>query len=224
MAVSSGITSDLSALKTDSSAVKTYGKKELGRDDFMTLFITQMQYQDPMKPMDSYEMASQLAQFSSMDATMQMSANMEKLLNYQTSQNNLQLLGLIGNNVVVQGNGIGVSDGVAGSPEFVLASAADVCVADIYDSAGRLVRSIDMGSRSAGKYQLDWDGKDGRGDTVADAAYFYKIEAKGATGQDVDVTSHTSGRVTGVDFSSGSAQLTIDNHINASVGDVLTVR
>lgn len=223
MAVASGITSDLSSVAANSSAMKTYGKKELSRDDFMTLFITQMQYQDPMKPMDSYEMASQLAQFSSMDATMQMSANMEKLLDYQTSQNNLQLLGLIDNEVVVQGNGIGVNDGVAGTPEFILDGAADICMADIYDSAGHLVRSVDMGSCGPGKYRLDWDGKDGSGEAVPDAAYFYRIEAMDSTGQDVDVETHTSGHVTGVDFSGGAAQLTIDNHINAGVGDVLTV-
>ena len=53
---------------------------ELGRDDFLNLLVTQLQYQDPMEPMDSYEMGSQLAQFSTMEATMKMAENMEKSL------------------------------------------------------------------------------------------------------------------------------------------------
>ena len=97
---------------------KPVGNKELDRSDFMTLFITQMKYQDPMKPMDSYEMASQLAQFSNMEATMKMSDNMEKLLGYQTSQNNLQLMTLIDKDVQIYGNKIGVSEGQVATTEF----------------------------------------------------------------------------------------------------------
>jgi len=74
----------------DTTSLSTVGKSSLDRDDFMTLFITQMQHQDPLEPMDSTDMASQLAQFSNMEATMKMSDNLEKLLGYQVSQNNLQ--------------------------------------------------------------------------------------------------------------------------------------
>ncbi|MCK5405645.1 MAG: flagellar hook assembly protein FlgD, partial [Desulfobulbaceae bacterium] len=91
--------------------LKTVGKQELDRTDFLTMFITQLQYQDPMKPMDSYEMASQLAQFSNMEATMKMSDNMEKLLDYQTSQNNLELLSLLDKEVQGNGNMMGVNNG-----------------------------------------------------------------------------------------------------------------
>ncbi len=220
----SGITSDMSSVQAQSDTVKTVGKSNLDRNDFMTLFVTQMQYQDPLKPMDSYQMASQLAQFSSMDATMKMSDNMEKLLDYQTSQNNLQLLSLIGNEVTVKGNGIGVTDGEVCKPDFVLNAAAESCTADIYDAAGHLVRTLDMGALKAGKYSLDWDGKDGNGTTVDNGAYFYKIKALDVTGKSMDVETHTAGHVTGVDFSSGGAQLTIANYINASVGDVISVK
>ncbi len=75
------------------------GKKDLDESDFMKLFITQLQYQDPSKPMDTNEMASQLAQFSSMQATMKMSDGMDNLLAYQKSQNNLQLLNLLNTDV-----------------------------------------------------------------------------------------------------------------------------
>ena len=93
---------------TQTELPKGVGSADLDRTDFMTLFITQMQYQDPMKPMDSYEMASQLAQFSNMEATMKMSDNMEELLAYQTSQNNLQLLTLLDKNVETQTNQVAV--------------------------------------------------------------------------------------------------------------------
>lgn len=215
-------TSDIPMAQT-SATYKPVGKKELDRNDFMRLFITQLQYQDPMKPMDSYEMASQLAQFSNMEATMKMSDNMEELLDYQKSQNNLQLLGLLGNDVLVSGNGVGVTDGKVGIAEFSLLEGAENPVIEIYDAADRLVRSIDLGYRAAGDYELTWDGKDLRGEQVEDGLYAYRIKALDEVGNEIEVDYKSSGRVTGIDFDSGEALLTLDNHVKIGVGDVVSV-
>ncbi|MDH4320579.1 MAG: flagellar hook assembly protein FlgD [Desulfobulbaceae bacterium] len=217
-----GISNNL-PMAEEYNAFKPVGDKELDRSDFMTLFITQMKYQDPMKPMDSYEMASQLAQFSNMEATMKMSDNMEKMLEYQTSQNNLQLLSLIDNDVQFYGNKIGVNDGQVAATEFTLTETAEVCSVDIYDASGHMVRNINMSATAAGTYELGWDGKDGHGEVVPDGAYSYKVNAFNAAGQEIEVDSRTTGHVTGLDYSSGKATLTIDNHINASVAEILKV-
>lgn len=199
------------------------GSADLDRTDFMTLFITQMQYQDPMKPMDSYEMASQLAQFSNMEATMKMSENMEELLAYQTSQNNLQLLTLLDMNVETQTNQVAVSGGVTGSGEFTIDERAETCVVQIYDEAGRLIQAIDMGGLNAGTYDMGWDGKNMAGVQVGDGAYSYNIEAYNFESQLVEATYRTIGKVTGVEFESGQAMLTLDDHVIMSVADVLAV-
>ncbi len=212
---------------TDAAIVqpdKAVGNKELGRSDFMTLFITQLQYQDPMKPMDSYEMASQLAQFSGMEATMKMSDNMEKLLEYQTSQNNLQILTLLGSEVMVEGNKMGVVDGEATATEFDISEQTDETTVNIYDSANRLVWQQPMGSLSSGTYQLDWDGKNAIGEQVADGPYSYVVSALSANGESLDVEYHSVGKVTGVDFADGKAVLTLDEYVQASVDEVMKVR
>lgn len=200
------------------------GKQDLERSDFMTLFITQLQYQDPMKPMDSYEMASQLAQFSNMEATMQMSDNMETLLEYQTSQNNLQLLTLLGNEVQISGNRMGVVDGAATSTEFVLLDTADSCVVEIYDDADHLVWQQDRGSMSNGTYELDWDGMDLLGEVVPDGAYSYVVKAMDSVGRQIDVDYRSTGRVTGLDFDSGSALLTMDDYVSTGVDQIIKVK
>lgn len=46
--------------------VKT-GENALDRNAFLSLLITQLQYQDPMKPMEDREFIAQLAQFSSLE-------------------------------------------------------------------------------------------------------------------------------------------------------------
>jgi flagellar basal-body rod modification protein FlgD len=200
------------------------GKQELDRGDFMSLFITQLQYQDPMKPMDSYEMASQLAQFSNMDATMQMSDNMEKLLDYQTSQNNLQLLTLLGTEVQISGNRMGVVDGKATSTEFVLNDVAESCVIEIYDDADHLIWQENKGSLSSGTYELDWNGKDLLDEVVDDGAYSYVVKAVDMGGREVDVDYSSTGTVTGIDFDSGAALLTMDEYVQAGVDQVVKVQ
>ncbi len=209
---------------TQTDLPKGVGSADLDREDFMTLFITQMQYQDPLKPMDSYEMASQLAQFSNMEATMKMSENMEELLAYQTSQNNLQLLTLLDKEVETQTNQLAVSGGVASSGKFTIDERVESCVVHIYDEARRLVKAIDMGSLNAGTYDIGWDGKNIAGDNVADGAYSYVVEAYNFESQMVDPAYRTIGKVTGVEYESGQAMLTLDEHVTVSVSDVLAVK
>jgi len=200
------------------------GKKELDRNDFMELFIAELQYQDPMDPMDNYEMASQMAQFSTMDATLKMNESMEKLLDYQTSQNNLQLLNLLGSEIQVEGNGMGVVGGEATSTEFILDQPAEAIKIEIFDEAGHLVWQEVSGGMGAGAYELEWDGLDFAGNPVPDGAYYYEVTALDGAGEKVDVQYRSTGKVTGVSFEDGGATLTMDEYIGAGVADVIKVR
>lgn len=51
---------------------------ELDKDAFLKLLVTQMQYQDPLNPGDSTQYMSQLAQYSSLEATMNISNTLDK--------------------------------------------------------------------------------------------------------------------------------------------------
>lgn len=208
----------------DATAVKAVGKKTLDRSDFMTLFITQMQHQDPLAPMDSTQMASQLAQFSNMEATMKMSDNLEKLLGYQVSQNNLQLLSLIGKEVQGAGNTMGVVAGKVSTTQYTLADAADSCRLDIYDAAGNLADTADLGYVASGVHDLSWDAKTPSGTVVPDGQYTYKVTALNAMGQEVAVDYRSTGKVTGVKFDGGTAQVTVDGSVAMNVADILTVK
>ena len=68
----------------------------LGLQDFLNVLLTQLTYQDPLKPMDNEQFMAQLAQFTALGQTQQLNTSMSALLNTQAS---LQSVGLIGRTV-----------------------------------------------------------------------------------------------------------------------------
>ncbi len=190
----------------------------------MNLLITQLQNQDPTEPMDTSEMSSQMTEYSQMEATNEMANNIEKLLEYQMSQNNLQLLSLIGTETTVTANMVGVEEGSLGLAEFSLSEAVDSCQVEIYDEAGNIVQTIDAGGLEANTpYQLQWDGNDAAGEVVVDGAYLFVINALNSGGEQVGVEYQSSGTVTGIDYSSGTAMLTLDNAFAVQAGSIINV-
>ncbi|WP_047984878.1 flagellar hook assembly protein FlgD [Ornithinibacillus californiensis] len=75
----------------------------LGKDDFMKILMTQLQNQDPSNPMDDREFISQLAQFSSLEQTMNMSKAINELVQSQQLNPIIQYSHLIGKTVSYQG-------------------------------------------------------------------------------------------------------------------------
>ena len=68
----------------------------LNLQDFLNVLLTQLTYQDPLKPMDNQEFMAQLAQFTTLGQTEQLNTNMSALLNTQAT---LSSVGLIGRTV-----------------------------------------------------------------------------------------------------------------------------
>jgi len=52
----------------------------------------------------------------------------------------------------------------------------------VYDVRGARVRSLVSGSKSAGHYVAQWDGRDDRGTPVSSGIYFYRMTVAGFSG------------------------------------------
>lgn len=81
-----------------SSSATNLQAKSLGMEDFLKILLTQLTYQDPLKPMDNQQFMAQMAQFTSLEQTQQLNTKIETLI---TNQAALQSVGLIGKNVEV---------------------------------------------------------------------------------------------------------------------------
>jgi len=65
----------------DSTTTNTQVKdgSTLGKDDFLKLMITQLQYQNPLEPMDNTEYISQMASFSALEQMANLNTSFEKM-------------------------------------------------------------------------------------------------------------------------------------------------
>jgi flagellar basal-body rod modification protein FlgD len=72
----------------------------LGQEDFLTLLTKQLQYQDPMSPMDDKSFIAQMAQFSSLQSMNTMAADIAKLTSLLSGREaSSEAYGSLGKNV-----------------------------------------------------------------------------------------------------------------------------
>jgi len=194
----------------------------LGKDDFLKLFVAQLQAQDPLNPMDSTNFTSQLAQFSSLEQLTNLNSSLTDMLASQTTLQNTMTTNLIGKKVLVTGNTISLN-GQADLKYSLGGDAASVTV-KIYDSSGALVRTSAVSSQSAGSNSYSWDGKDQTGNALPAGQYTFTVEAANSTGQAISATALMTGTVTGVIYSNNVAYLTIDGTTQVQLGDIIEIQ
>ena len=73
-------------------AANTPQNAVVGQEEFLKILLTQLRFQDPLKPMDNQEFMAQMAQFSGLELTRQQSDRIDTLLTIQTSVSLLSLV------------------------------------------------------------------------------------------------------------------------------------
>ena len=116
----------------------------LSMDDLLKLLMTELSYQDPLKPVDNKDFLTQMAQFTSLDTTRQLNDNIQKLL---TSQSLNQSIGLLGKTVDVNTDNNGLVSGqvtalqlVSGDPEITIKTSTGETIAGIKISQLQTIR------------------------------------------------------------------------------------
>lgn len=74
---------------------KVTGSTQVDSNTFLTLMLKQLEYQDPLSPMDNKDFLSQQAQFTQLSTTQEMSANIAQ------NNNIMQTLTLVGKEVTL---------------------------------------------------------------------------------------------------------------------------
>jgi flagellar basal-body rod modification protein FlgD len=171
----------------------------MNKDDFLKLLVTQLQYQDPMSPEDPKDFVAQLAQFSSLEQQINSNTNLENLSkviqNLQQSQSMAQGVSLLGKTVKGSGNQLNVVGGKAMEAAYQLPKTAKQVVVGVFDSSGQQVAAVNLGAQAAGSRTFSWDGKDSKGNQVADGMYSYQVAAQDQAGNAIQVDNYFTGTV-----------------------------
>jgi len=210
---------------TDTTAAAAAMKKSLGmnKDDFMKLFIAQLQYQDPLKPQDPSAMLDQLSQLSLVEQSYNSNTSLNNLLTAQNNSISLTALSLIGKDVKAIGNSATFDGSASTSLEFNLPLSAASAQISILDGSGHTVRTATLGARSAGDNSFSWDGSDNSGALLTAGAYSFAVSATAANGSPLTAATYTTGRIDGVNLT-GTAPLLTIGASSVALNDVVSVR
>jgi flagellar basal-body rod modification protein FlgD len=198
-----------SAAATGLSAAD-YMKKSTGlnKDDFMKLFITQLQNQDPMNPQDSSSMVTQMAQITQVEQSYNANTNLQNLLAATNNASNMSAVSFIGKTVSAQGSLINLASGGQTQLNFNLPSTAKQMQVAIQNSSGLTVRTMTLGITPAGDGSLTWDGKDNNNSAVPAGLYNFSVAGLAANGSSITGTPMIRAVVDGVKLDQGSPILT----------------
>jgi flagellar basal-body rod modification protein FlgD len=199
----------LNASSSSSASTNTISTVADTQNRFLKLLVTQMKNQDPLNPMDNAQVTSQMAQLSTVTGIDKLNATLQALSDSMTSTSNqsLQAASMLGHGVLVAGKGIDLSSGT-GLGGFELKQAVDSAQVSISDSAGKLVRTINLGAQPAGVAKWQWDGKNNTGTAVADGSYTFTVNAMQG-GASVATTSLQFGMVNSVTQSAQGVTLSV---------------
>jgi flagellar basal-body rod modification protein FlgD len=155
----------------------TTGQAGMGQSDFLRLFTTQLNNQDPTDPVKNEAFVAQLAQFSQLEATTNMSTSLGALASSLASNQITGSANLIGKSVSVAGGPAQLVSGQTVNATIGLPQGADGITLQVYDSAGKLVSTETAGPQTAGDMMFSWSGKDDTGNALPTGNYRFVANA-----------------------------------------------
>jgi flagellar basal-body rod modification protein FlgD len=202
------------AQTTATTSSKSTTEEVLGKEDFLTLLVAQLQNQDPLNPDDPTEFTAQLAQFSSLEQLFNLNDSMNNLVTAYGSADKLSSLNTIGKEAAYESSSFTYN----GDP-VVLGYTLDSTASEVSLSLqkdGATVAVLDGTELSKGTHYITWDGTGTNGEAADIGDYRIVIQAKAGEGESVSATSVIRSEVTGVDLegSSGGTLITSSGEVS----------
>lgn len=192
--------------------IRAVGSDKMDKDAFMKLMLAQMKNQDPSNPMQSHELAAQLAQFSSVEQLQNINSTLTDLKAGQKPTESFQALNFIGK--AVSGDSakyVRVKGDKDYDFSFNLSEGAKQATIRIRNGAGEIVRTIEMKDLKKGPNNFNWNGQDERGQTAPAGEYNFFVDAVASNGAKLAAKTDFEGRITGVNYTPEGPVLLVGN-------------
>jgi flagellar basal-body rod modification protein FlgD len=205
------------AAVNSSSSTSSKINGQLNQSDFLKLMTTQLNNQDPTQPADSSQMLAQMAQLSTVSGIQDMQSSLKQLVNTMLASQTTQAAALVGHQVVAPGSNATLSsNGLSGAVD--LTQDTNQLAVGIYDSAGQLVKQLNMGAESKGTVPFSWDGIMDNGTAAPNGLYQIKAMAN-VSGTAEAMNTYVAATVNSVTVDSTAQNVTL----NTSGGDAIKI-
>ena len=149
----------------------TNPKGILGKDDFLKLLLTQLQYQDPTSPMDTEKILSQTSQLATLESSDNTKNALEKLSTTLGTAQQFSTISAIGKTADLGSDAISYTKDASANFELYFPKSVEEGNIEITNANGESVGSIDVGTNPSGVYQFTWDGKTISGESAESGVY-----------------------------------------------------
>lgn len=189
-------------------------------ETFLKLMTTQLQFQDPLNPVDSTEYLSQLASFSAVEQQTRTNSILESLKSSFDLFGTSQAASWVGREArAAIPAEVKSGEAVTLSPSF--APQADSAVMVVRDANGQLVNRVEM---SVGAAEYVWQPLDITGAALPDGFYTLSIENFGNGVQLDTTTPELYARISEVQALGGEAVLVFSGGREVSASRVSAIR
>lgn len=175
-------------------------KKTLGKDDFLKIMITQMKNQDPTNPFKAEQMATEIAQFTSVEQLQNVNQNLNKMANQNRPLEQMAMTNMIGKMVTVDRERFPHVEGQSDTLNFNLPKNGTSVKVSIVNEAGETVFQKDLGHQKAGEVSLSWDGTKINSLPAKSGNYLYRVDALDDRGLAIGINPKVRSKVIGVSF------------------------
>lgn len=152
-------------------------------NSFLKMLTTQLQNQDPLKPMDATQFTQQLVSFSQVEQQIQQTSKLQAMLDRMAANDLATATSFIGHGVELNRPDAPLTEHGA-QWSYMLAASADTVELQVQDAKGKTVQTL-AGETSPGEHALTWDGTLADGTDAAPGAYKLVVVAKNAAGNEV---------------------------------------
>ena len=150
---------------------------ELGKNEFLELLVAQLNNQDPLAPQENGEFIAQLAQFSTVEGIEKMNSSIEAMASSFQSSQALQASSLVGRTVVIPTDQAMIDPQGGFTGQLALPQASGAVLVNVYDEAGSMVSTINLGAQEGGIHEFAWDGTDASGNVLPAGKYRFEAQA-----------------------------------------------
>ena len=195
---------DATAATTTTSTPATGGALTGSKDEFLRLFMAQLQHQDPFDPKNGADMVAQLAQFSSVEQAAQTNQHLTDLATSQATATSAAMSSLVGRDCNAAAGDFQIDRGGAVPPLQVTSTTpmtgASVVVSD---GDGKELRRLPI-TTGASSATVAWDGTTTTGVAIPPGSYHIAVDP-GTTAGTIGAQWH--GRVDAVELGASGTRL-----------------